>query len=271
LGQGSKESKIEFGVIMRAFIVLSAPGRFLLLSFSLLIFLLISSVACQEKKKATEEDVPAEVAKPKPVVPKADGDCGEDAACFLAKAKNCEKARGTVKNSLDILGQKQEQSWAYEIHGEKDGKCDFRRTLVGLKLVISEDLKKMMKEDGVTDAEIAEEETNAFAKIKEKGEAREVCLLSKEALVTLLTAEQAGRFNSEHSKDCEKPDVQCTDLPALAEGCSIGPCEGGQWPITCSAKNGKSEQCRFRGTVKPGAEISCHEGMTRVSFSEKSK
>jgi hypothetical protein len=224
---------------------------------------LLCCIACQnEHEEPVVLEKPAQ--EPKPTSPaKVDGRCGEDFACFLARAKTCQRARVKTKNGYELLGQKLVQNWDLEIRGMISGKCDFRRTLLGIDISMTDEIKKKMKDKGMTDAQIAETNQLTFEKMKEEGETEEVCSLTIPELTKLLTAEQSGTYDTRNYEGCEKPNLRCSDLPPLAVGCGTGPCMAGKWPITCTDKNGAKDRCYFRGEVSPAVEVSCVGGKTQ--------
>ena len=232
----------------------------------------LSLMACTESSAPAKEEQtvsPVEKAEaPTPrAAPKPDGSCGDDFNCFLGKLKNCEATKATINQSASMMGQKATFTYNYEIMGKKDKLCEFKREVVTYQYALEDSIKKMMKDEGKTDADIAEVEAGAFAALKEKGLDLELCLGPEDKLVTMLEKERQGSFDSKNATMCQFPKKPCPDLPALAVGCSISACEGGQWPVTCTDKAGKKETCRFAGTVKPGFELSCKDGMLSLSSS----
>ena len=239
----------------------------------LVVLFAMSVAACTESSTSTNEEQPViKVEKRKAPLPlpepKSDGACGEDFDCFLGKLKNCKKAKATITQSNAMMGQKTKSTADYEILGKKNGLCEFKRQVVAHRLVLADSVKKMMKDQGKTDADIALGEESAFVTLKESGLDLEVCLGPEDKLVSMLEQEQQGSFNSKNAKMCRHPNKPCPDLPALAVGCGISACESGEWPVTCTDKKGKKETCRFGGTVKPGVEVSCKDGMTSFSLSK---
>jgi hypothetical protein len=239
----------------------------------LVVLFAMSVAACTKSSTPTNEEQPVlKVEKRKAPLPlpepKSDGTCGDDFDCFLGKLKNCEAMKATINQSAAMMGQKATFTYDYEIMGKKDKLCEFKRQVVKYQYSLEDSIKKMMKDEGKTDADIAEVEAGAFAALKEKGLDLEVCLGPEDKLATMLEKEQQGSFDSKNAKMCQFPKKPCPDLPALAVGCNISACEGGQWPVTCTDKAGKKETCRFAGTATPGIEVSCKDGMLSFSSSK---
>lgn len=103
----------------------------------LLLVLLISG--CEQKKAQPTTQI---------------GDCKEDFSCFILASETCTPAKVNYKSTINLFGVLQETDNNYELKKSDGEKCIFSLRTNNINLKYSDDLLKMMKDDGVTQEQI---------------------------------------------------------------------------------------------------------------------
>lgn len=96
-------------------------------------------------------------------------DCGTDKACFYSRTLGCQKVKGEVSESINILGAIAASTTYFETRGIEDGKCILYRKIISSSVSLSDSVKANMAKSGMTAEQISDAETkqNALQKTTE--------------------------------------------------------------------------------------------------------
>jgi hypothetical protein len=213
---------------------------------SLLLLLYLALAACSKSGGAA------------PALPLAPSAC-EDMACLLAAAKECRPAEHVATQKVDAFGMKQQREERLVVEGRAGEGCVFTRRVEKLDVQIGPEMRKVLAEQGESDEKHKELEEHALANLKAEGRDYQRCVLPMAQLVAALEEEQRGLFRVESWSGCTYPEQRCPPPPPLGEGCILGECERGAWPVRCQADEGSVRACRIEGTVGAGVAVACTE------------
>ncbi len=121
-------------------------------------------------------------------------DCGQDVACLVAAAQNCQPATGQYVLDMDIAGAQVHTVLQFDIHGlTEEGQCAFDVALVEVSVQFSEDAKQQMRANGMSEEDIAAQRRMIEEQQRQNGPSGS-CLGRGEDLAAMLQRWQAGHF-----------------------------------------------------------------------------
>jgi len=149
--------------------------------------------------------------------PAAEGpiDCGRDFDCFVDAAKDCTPAKVERTVNFTIFGMITFGDVSMEIRGMENGSCVFYQVVTDQSVVLSEEMKQMMRDDGATEEEIAETEQKASTSAKKGIGTETLCKTSAEDLHDVMVFWNEGKFSSD---DFREGECVYTYPPQLTEG-----------------------------------------------------
>ncbi len=148
--------------------------------------------------------------------PVAEGpiDCGKDFDCFVDSAKDCTPAKVDHSINFTIFGMITLAEGSVELKGIENGSCVLYQLNKDQRVVLTEEMKQIMRDSGATEEEIAETEQKASDNAA-KGIGTEVtCRASTEKMYAVISAWSEGSYSSE---DFEEGECEYTYPPALME------------------------------------------------------
>jgi hypothetical protein len=153
-------------------------------------------------------------------------DCGQDFDCFIRQAQTCTPARLVRTDDIDFFGMQQKSTTEYELGGLRAGVCRYTQRALALNVKFGAIWRQKLREEGQTDAQIAELERTALERLRAEGKDRMTCEFPVPRLLEILTAVKQGGFDarSEDARYCPGPAA-----PAIGQagGLTAAPGAGG--------------------------------------------
>ncbi len=149
--------------------------------------------------------------------------CMEDMDCFIEKASECIASNVTYTYKTNLFGAVITTENYYEIKGKQDGKCLLYIKNLNQKLEYSEEAKEKMRESGLSEDEINENEEKANEAVKAQIGKYLTCKFeSEEDLTNLLQKWKDGNFSGGASCKLTPEGSKCEYTGDL----SVAECEG---------------------------------------------
>jgi hypothetical protein len=176
-------------------------------------------------------------------------DCGEDLACFTARARTCAPASVLHREQLALLTSTVHTVVRHEVVGWVRGRCHLRRMRLEPAppppQPVEVDLEGWPVKQPPGDGDLVALEARSPPLLQ--------CLYPEAQVVEVLQRLAQGRSTPEDLELCYAGDGSCGKPPPLFPGCVLGDCLLGRWTYTCETPDGRNVwQCE--GTRKAEAE-----------------
>jgi len=123
-------------------------------------------------------------------------DCGTDLGCLVEASRSCRPAIALQVSSLDFFGMQITSSTRHEIQGGDAQSCTLHVSIGEQSMRFSEDARQRMRGEGVSDAEIARQESAMTQTGNELTSMQATCTFPTSELTALLSRWQQGTFST---------------------------------------------------------------------------